>query len=77
MPLPELQPLGRTLLLFGALVAGFGLVLLLSPKLPWLGRLMETIEHGIDRVHLWYGKILELAEHVYRAPFIAARRDPA
>ncbi|MDP3672384.1 MAG: efflux RND transporter permease subunit [Telluria sp.] len=29
--------------------------------LPWLGRLMEGIEHGIDRVHLWYGKTLELA----------------
>lgn len=29
--------------------------------LPWLGRLMERIEHGIDRVHVWYGKILELA----------------
>ena len=43
MTLPELQPLGRTLLLFGALVAGFGLVLLLSPKLPWLGRLPGDI----------------------------------
>jgi multidrug efflux pump subunit AcrB len=26
--------------------------------LPWLGRLMERIEHGIDRVHVWYGKVL-------------------
>ena len=23
---------------------------------PWLGRLMEKVEHGIDRVHVWYGK---------------------
>jgi hydrophobe/amphiphile efflux-1 (HAE1) family protein len=26
--------------------------------LPWLGRLMERIEHGIDRVHVWYGRVL-------------------
>jgi multidrug efflux pump subunit AcrB len=25
---------------------------------PWLGRLMERIEHGIDRVHVWYGRVL-------------------
>ena len=25
---------------------------------PWLGRMMEHIEHGIDRVHVWYGKML-------------------
>jgi hydrophobe/amphiphile efflux-1 (HAE1) family protein len=29
--------------------------------LPMLGRLMERIEHGIDRVHGWYGKVLGLA----------------
>src|SRR5450830_175279 len=29
--------------------------------LPWLGRLMERIEHGIERVHVWYGKVLALA----------------
>lgn len=28
---------------------------------PWLGRLMERIEHGIDRVHLWYGAVLATA----------------
>jgi hydrophobe/amphiphile efflux-1 (HAE1) family protein len=28
---------------------------------PWLGRLMESIEHGIDKVHVWYGKTLALA----------------
>ena len=26
---------------------------------PWLGRMMERIEHGIDRLHVWYGKMLE------------------
>ncbi|MBZ2207649.1 efflux RND transporter permease subunit [Massilia soli] len=29
--------------------------------LPWLGRLMEKVEHGIARVHVWYGRVLELA----------------
>jgi hydrophobe/amphiphile efflux-1 (HAE1) family protein len=29
--------------------------------LPWLGRMMESIEHGIDRLHVWYGKILARA----------------
>jgi hydrophobe/amphiphile efflux-1 (HAE1) family protein len=29
--------------------------------LPWLGRLMDRIEHGIERVHGWYGKVLGLA----------------
>lgn len=29
--------------------------------MQWLGRLMEHIEHGIDRVHVWYGKVLGAA----------------
>lgn len=28
---------------------------------PWLGRMMEHIERGIDRVHVWYGKVLGVA----------------
>jgi hydrophobe/amphiphile efflux-1 (HAE1) family protein len=28
---------------------------------PWLGRLMEGIEHGIVRLHVWYGKVLGAA----------------
>ncbi len=28
---------------------------------PWLGRMMEQVEHGIDRVHVWYGKTLQVA----------------
>ncbi len=28
---------------------------------PWLGRVMEKVEHGIDRMHVWYGKVLALA----------------
>jgi HAE1 family hydrophobic/amphiphilic exporter-1 len=29
--------------------------------LPWLGRFMQKIEHGIDHVHHWYGAILGVA----------------
>ncbi|MFL6659025.1 MAG: efflux RND transporter permease subunit [Massilia sp.] len=28
---------------------------------PWLGRMMEHIEHGIDRLHVWYGAVLAWA----------------
>ncbi|MDE2429993.1 MAG: efflux RND transporter permease subunit, partial [Burkholderiales bacterium] len=30
-------------------------------RFPWLARLMETIEHGIERLHRIYGRLLELA----------------
>ena len=40
---PELQPLARTLILFGAILVGFGLLLLCAPRLPWLGRLPGDI----------------------------------
>ena len=29
--------------------------------LPWLGRLMGRIEHGVDHLHVWYGKVLAVA----------------
>ena len=29
-------------------------------RLPWLARMMENIEHGIDRLHHLYGKVLQL-----------------
>ena len=34
-----IHDLARALIFLGLLVAGVGLVLLLAPKLPWLGRL--------------------------------------
>ena len=39
----DLQPLGRALLALGLILAAFGLLLLVSPKLPWLGRLPGDI----------------------------------
>ncbi len=35
----DLSGLARALIVFGLLVAGCGVVLLLAPKLPWIGRL--------------------------------------
>ena len=40
---PDLQPLGRALVVIGLVIAGFGLLLLAMPKLPWLGRLPGDI----------------------------------
>ena len=40
--------------------------------LPWLGRLMQRIEHGIDRLHVWYGKVLELALRWRKATLASA-----
>ncbi len=39
----ELQPLGRALIFFGVILTGFGLVLLIAPKIPWIGRLPGDI----------------------------------
>ena len=36
---PEFQPLGRALVVLGIIVTVFGVLLLLAPKIPWLGRL--------------------------------------
>jgi len=43
MMAPDLQPLGRALIFFGVILTSFGLILLLAPKVPWLGRLPGDI----------------------------------
>ena len=40
---PDLQPMGRALILLGVILTGFGLVLLVAPKIPWVGRLPGDI----------------------------------
>lgn len=50
----ELQPLGRALIIIGAILAGFGAVLLLSPKLPWLGRLPGDIVIQRERFSFYF-----------------------
>jgi hypothetical protein len=51
---PELPSLGRTLLVLGAIIAGFGLVLLLGPTLPWLGRLPGDILIRRERFSFYF-----------------------
>ena len=40
---PELQPLGRALIFLGVILTGVGLVILVAPRIPWLGRLPGDI----------------------------------
>ena len=40
---PEFQPLGRFLIVFGVVLIGVGAVLMIGPKMPWLGRLPGDI----------------------------------
>lgn len=35
----EWQGIGRALIVFGVVLAGLGALVVLAPKLPWLGRL--------------------------------------
>ena len=50
----ELQPLGRVLILIGVILIGFGLLLLVIPKLPWLGRLPGDIVIQRDRMTFYF-----------------------
>jgi hypothetical protein len=38
-----MAPIGKLLILFGLVLVGAGLILLLSDKIPWLGRLPGDI----------------------------------
>ena len=51
---PELQSLGRALIFFGVILTGFGLVLLLVPKVPWLGRLPGDIIIQRERFSFYF-----------------------
>ncbi len=51
---PDLQPLGRALILIGVILTGFGLVLLLTPKVPWLGRLPGDILVRREHVSFYF-----------------------
>ena len=51
---PDLQPLGRALIFFGVILTAFGLVLLLSPKVPWLGRLPGDILIQRERFSFYF-----------------------
>ena len=52
--MPDLPSFGRALIVFGVLITGFGLVLLLTPKIPWLGRLPGDILIQRDRFSFYF-----------------------
>ena len=51
---PEFQPLGRALIVFGVIVTIFGVLLLLAPKIPWLGRLPGDVLIQRERLTLYF-----------------------
>ena len=51
---PDLQPLGRALIFFGVILTGFGLVLLVAPKIPWVGRLPGDILIQRERFSFYF-----------------------
>ena len=50
----NLQPLGRAMVLFGLLLTGFGILLLVAPKLPGLGRLPGDIVIQRERFSFYF-----------------------
>ena len=51
---PDLVPLGRALIFVGVILTGFGLALLLAPKIPWLGRLPGDIVIQRERSSFYF-----------------------
>jgi hypothetical protein len=45
---------GWTLLVLGLVIAGFGLVWILAPSLPWLGRLPGDIRIERENFHFYF-----------------------
>lgn len=49
-----MSDLGRTLIFFGIILVIAGAVLLLGPRIPWLGRLPGDIVYRSDRVTFYF-----------------------
>ena len=50
----DLQGLARALIFFGVILAGGGVVLLLAPKVPWIGRLPGDLLIERERFTLYF-----------------------
>ncbi|AEB10220.1 DUF2905 domain-containing protein [Desulfobacca acetoxidans] len=46
--------LGKTLILFGLILAGIGLILIIAPKIPWLGKLPGDITIEREKFTLYF-----------------------
>ena len=51
---PGVQSLGRLLLLIGVIVAVCGVLLMLAPKVPWLGRLPGDLVIERPGIHVYF-----------------------
>lgn len=50
----DFQPLGRALIFFGVILTSFGLIVLLAPKIPWIGRLPGDILIERERFSFYF-----------------------
>jgi hypothetical protein len=50
----ELSGLGRALIFFGVILTAFGLILLIAPKMPWIGRLPGDIIVQRERFSFYF-----------------------
>ena len=50
----DLQPLGRVLIVMGTILMGCGLVVLLAPKIPWVGRLPGDVIIQRERFTVYF-----------------------
>lgn len=50
----ELHPIGRALIVFGAILMGMGVLVLCAPQWPWLGRLPGDIVIRRDRFSFYF-----------------------
>ena len=50
----EWQGMGRTLIMVGLAVAGLGVVMLVAPKAPWIGRLPGDVFIQRDRFTFYF-----------------------
>ena len=49
-----LATLGRTLIIFGVILVGIGLILTLADKIPWIGKLPGDIYIKRDRFSFYF-----------------------
>ncbi len=49
-----LSGLGKILIIFGIAMAGIGILLVLAPKIPWLGKLPGDILVKKDNFHFYF-----------------------
>lgn len=49
-----MSDLGKMLIVFGAIIAAVGLIMLVAPKIPWLGKLPGDITYRGERFTFYF-----------------------